>query len=297
MESLIQQLLSKLNQGQLPDTPATDVIGIAEAQVLPEMQLPKLHPYNTDSVDGMCTITFADEYFPGYFGPSSSSAFFSSIIEATRKIHFGAGPTVRRAQDISKPPSPPTEGLPEGHSSESTTNGFLDPFYLPSSQDVMSLVETFFANTGRLFPYLHLATIVDFNAISRPVDPTRVNRAHLCVLNMIMAFASIHSPSNSSSIVDKLSHGKVFFDRALHLLVQMRPRDPTLESVQAALLVAQYVQGTQRSAQTWSIANSAIQGAFQIGLWRQPTVDDLDMGPLEAEVRKRTWWMCYMIDK
>jgi hypothetical protein len=68
MESLIQHLLSKLNQGQLPDTPATDVIGIAEAQVLPEMQLPKLHPYNTDSVDGMCTITFAGEYFPGYFG-------------------------------------------------------------------------------------------------------------------------------------------------------------------------------------------------------------------------------------
>jgi hypothetical protein len=37
-----------------------------------------------------------------------------------------------------------------------------------------------------------------------------------------------------------------------------------IASVQAALLVAQYVQGTQRSAQTWSIANSAIQGALQI---------------------------------
>ncbi|OGM39341.1 hypothetical protein ABOM_012043 [Aspergillus bombycis] len=297
MESLIRQLLSKLNQGQLPDTPATDVVGTTEAQVLLDMQLPKLRFYNTDSVDGMCAITFAGEKFAGYFGPTSSSAFFSSIIEATRKIQFGAGQTVRRAQDISKPSSPPAEGLQEGDNKESTTHGSVDPFYLPPSPDVMSLVDTFFANTGRLFPYLPLATIIDFNSISRPVDPSRANRAHLCVLNMVMAFASIHSPSNSSSTVDKLSQGNLFFHRALYLLVEMRPRDPTLESVQAALLVAQYVQGTQRSALTWSIANFAIQDALQIGLWRQPTVDSLEMGSLEAEVRKRTWWMCYMMDK
>ncbi|KAI2994126.1 transcriptional regulator family: Fungal Specific TF [Aspergillus niger] len=105
---------------------------------------------------------------------------------------------------------------------------------------------------------------------------------------MIMAFASIHSPSKSSSIVDKLSRGNVFFYRALYILRSMQPTDVTLESVQATLLVAQYVQGTQRSAQTWSIASSAIYGALQIGLWRQPTVEGLGMSPLEAEVRKRT---------
>lgn len=197
-------------------------------------------------------------------------------------------------------------------------NGLRNPFFLPPSQDVMRLVETFFAHTGRLFPYLHLGAIIELNNVPRPADPNRVNRARLCILNMIMAFASIHSPSKSSSIVDKLSRGNVFFYRALYILRSMQPTDVTLESgthmpgctlsilpqytnkhssVQATLLVAQYVQGTQRSAQTWSIASSAIYGALQIGLWRQPTVEGLGMSPLEAEVRKRTWWMCYMIDK
>ncbi|KAE8141839.1 fungal-specific transcription factor domain-containing protein [Aspergillus pseudotamarii] len=296
MEDLIQQLLSKSNQGQLPDTPWTASAGIAETQ-MPEAPRMEKRRYNTDSVDGMCAITFAGEYVPGYFGPTSSSAFFSKIINATREIHSGAEPTARPAPGISRPPSPPAESTPEGQTEESTANGLANPFYLPPGQEVMRLVEIFFANTGRLFPYIHTATIVGFNTISRPVDPSRVNRAHLCVLNMIMAFAFIHSPSTSSSIVDKLSQGNVFFARALYMLGTMRSMDATLESVQATLLVAQYVQGTQRSAQTWSLASSAIQGAFQIGLWRQPTVDGLEMGQLEAEVRKRTWWMCYMIDK
>lgn len=118
--------------------------------------------------------------------------------------------------------------------------------------------------------------------------------------------------------MDKLSQGNLFFHRALDILGSMRSLNATLESgmhfcskglsntvrclkhmrlVQATLLVTQYVQGTQRSAQTWSIASSAIQGAVQIGLWRLPTAENLDIGPLEAEVRKRTWWMCYMVDK
>jgi hypothetical protein len=215
---------------------------------------------------------------------------------------------------MSKPPSPPTEESPEAQRNETLANGFVNPFYLPPARDVNCLLETFFANTGRLFPYLYSTTILDLNnTTSRPVDPIHANRVHLCLLNMVMAFASIHSPSSSSSILEKLTQGDVYFQRGLYMLSGMRPMDATLESgiylvhkpniainillVQAMLLASQYVQGTQRSAQTWSIASSAIQGALQLGLWRQITVDGLGMGPLVAEVRRRTWWMCYMMDK
>jgi hypothetical protein len=67
MESLIQHLLNKSDQGQMPDTPWTDSVGLADTQ-MPETQLPGMLPYHTDSVDGMCAITFAGEYVPGYFG-------------------------------------------------------------------------------------------------------------------------------------------------------------------------------------------------------------------------------------
>lgn len=116
------------------------------------------------------------------------------------------------------------------HGTECLANGFVNPFHLPPGKEVICLLETFFAHTGRLFPYLDSSKIFDLNAISRPVGPATADRVHLCILNIIMAFASIHTPSTSSTIVDKLSQGNVYFHRALYMLAGMRPTDATLES-------------------------------------------------------------------
>lgn len=67
MEAAIQHLLSRSNEPQLPDTPWTDPAGAADMRTS-EVPLPGLQPYNSDSVDGMCAITFAGEHVPGYFG-------------------------------------------------------------------------------------------------------------------------------------------------------------------------------------------------------------------------------------
>lgn len=67
MEALIQQLLRKSDQAQSPDTPWGDSIAVSETQ-MPEALMMEVRPFNTDSVDGMCSITFAGEYVTGYFG-------------------------------------------------------------------------------------------------------------------------------------------------------------------------------------------------------------------------------------
>lgn len=240
MEAVIQHLLSRSNEPQLPDTPWTDSASAAATA--------EVHPFTSDSVDGMCAITFAGEYVPGYFGllpllcwlgiryaecspsgPTSSSSFFKNIIDATREIHSGADARARRPP-ISKPPSPPPEASPDGQSTRSLAAGVVNPFYLPQHQEVVTLLEVFFTNTGRLFPYLYSSAIFDLNAVSRPIDPAKANRAYLCILNMVMAFASIHTPSRSTSIVNKLSQGNAYFRRALYMLGGMRPTDATLES-------------------------------------------------------------------
>lgn len=66
METLVRELLSKSNQRQVPETPWTDSVSIAEMQML-EAPTSEMRLY-TDSVDGMCAITFAGESVSGYFG-------------------------------------------------------------------------------------------------------------------------------------------------------------------------------------------------------------------------------------
>lgn len=65
--------------------------------------------------------------------------------------------------------------------------------------------------------------------------------------------------------------------------------------VQALLLMTQCVQGTRRSSQTWYLQRLAVQAAFQIGI-HAPTQPD-QYSPLVGELRKRAWYMCFILDK
>lgn len=81
----------------------------------------------------------------------------------------------------------------------------------------MHLVNHFFANTGKLFPYLYKPLVMD--ALSKmAVDGFQnVERAQLCILNLIMAFASTHGPSEEP-IRARMARGDVFLQRALALI-------------------------------------------------------------------------------
>ena len=65
--------------------------------------------------------------------------------------------------------------------------------------------------------------------------------------------------------------------------------------VQALLLMTQAVQGTRRSSQTWYLQRLTVQAAFQIGI-HAPTQPG-EFTPLVWELRKRAWFMCFLLDK
>jgi hypothetical protein len=56
-----------------------------------------------------------------------------------------------------------------------------------------------------------------------------VERSHLCVLNLMFAFASTHCTSSLPATV-KLQQGDVFLQRALALIDHIRPAAENLES-------------------------------------------------------------------
>jgi hypothetical protein len=59
--------------------------------------------------------------------------------------------------------------------------------------------------------------------------------------------------------------------------------------------MTQYRQGTQHSEQAWNLHGLAVRAAFQIGLFSRSSLQD--MPPLEAEIRRRTFWGCVILDR
>ncbi|RSL48290.1 hypothetical protein CEP51_015651 [Fusarium floridanum] len=249
-----------------------------------------------DSVDGMASITFQGETCSGVFGPTSNPAFLQKIIIAQRII-FGQGhvrtPSLNTFQatatlDISRPASPPPTST--GVQSPPAVN----PHVLPSHHEVLQMVDTFFDNTGKFFPYLYKPHILRSFANMRRTSFQNVERSQLCILNLLMAFATTHCPSDLPASA-RAERGDVFLQRALLLIPDIKPAAGNLEPIQALLMATQYIQGTQRSSQTWDILGRLIHAAFQVGLY-QPA-SQAHYTALEAELRKRAWWMCFIMDR
>ena len=64
--------------------------------------------------------------------------------------------------------------------------------------------------------------------------------------------------------------------------------------MQAQLLMVQYCQGTQEFERTWRLNSSAVRTAMQLSL--HSDMAGARLSPLQREVRKRTWFACFMID-
>jgi hypothetical protein len=71
--------------------------------------------------------------------------------------------------------------------------------------------------------------------------------------------------------------------------------DGFITIVQYLLLMGQYLQGTQKSIQTWTIHGLAVKAAFQLGLHSSEVSKRLS--PLEREIRKRVWFGCIVLDR
>lgn len=59
--------------------------------------------------------------------------------------------------------------------------------------------------------------------------------------------------------------------------------------------MGQYLQGTQKSIQTWNMHGMAVRAAFQIGLHSSDLARMFS--PVDQEIRKRTWYGCIMLDR
>lgn len=110
-----------------------------------------------------------------------------------------------------------------------------DMFTLPSSEETLTLIHRYFADTGLLFPYIHPPTFFD-TYYQLKNNSKRVRRTWLGLLNIILAMAKLTSASGRSPAETCISESAVYYRRALDLCKGEILRGTTLEVGKISLL-------------------------------------------------------------
>ncbi|KAL4896204.1 fungal-specific transcription factor domain-containing protein [Aspergillus ambiguus] len=253
-----------------------------------------------DSVDGMGTVRLAEEEDSGFFGPSSNVAFLRHLTRGiinSGKVHGTLSASVSDTGaceggfvNASRPPSPPAR-----HENRQFKRNRESIFTLPPHKEMLDLINTFFSDTGLLFPYIHPSTFLEnYHQMVRE-NFKRVRRTWLGLLNMILAMSTITRAPGRTDAGTRISESDVFYQRGLGLCGSEILRGTTLEVVQYLLLMGQYLQGTQKSVQAWTVHGLAVKAALQLGLHSRAA--SKAFSSLEQEIRKRTWYGCVVLDR
>ena len=124
---------------------------------------------------------------------------------------------------------------------------------------------------------------------------TSVRRTWAGLLNIVLAMGSSMDPGTTKNAVSRAQKSSVFYQRAVKLCSKSSIKGASLEVVQYLLLASQYLQGTQKSSQTWTLHGLAVKGAFALGLHSNQSSQRFSA--LENEIRKRTWFGCVLLDR
>ncbi|CAH0021927.1 unnamed protein product [Clonostachys rhizophaga] len=258
-------------------------------------------PTEQSMTDGMA-LSFVNEEDCGFFGPSSNIAFMRHIFRAMSKkgitsqgrspdspLNIGA----YQASMISVP-------QPVSSLSVQEQNGELENAVqaniLPPEEETEKLIRSYFSNTGLLFPFIHEDTfLATYNRMRDQHYRANIRRTWLGLLNMIVAMAICTSQWAEDGTEYRTDQSDVYYRRARELCKTQMMRGTTLETVQYLLLTSQYLQGTQRSVQTWTTHGLAVKAALSIGLHSRDVMARFT--PIEQEMRKRTWFGCVLLDR
>uniref|UniRef100_A0A0B7KLQ8 Zn(2)-C6 fungal-type domain-containing protein n=1 Tax=Bionectria ochroleuca TaxID=29856 RepID=A0A0B7KLQ8_BIOOC len=255
-----------------------------------------------DSIDGMGAIKFTDEEDWGYFGPSSNIAFLRHISLGMARIgnwreafHSPSNQAreVSGGMSVSRPHQAADDEAAERRQYRARAG--VNIYALPSEARTWSLIREYFQKTGQLLPFIHEEWFCATYFEMKRNHFTMARRTWLGLLNIIMAMAATLFVESNVSAEERIEESDVYYQRANGLCDKESRRNISVELVQYLLILGQYLQGTQKSVQAWTVHGLAITTAFQLGLHSPKTNNRFP--PLESEIRKRVWFGCILLDR
>lgn len=149
-------------------------------------------------------------------GPSSNIAFTRHLTRAVARLsHSGSSPGIHHLDGglmrVSRPPSPQF-----GRRDQSRAQT-VNLFALPPEDEKIRLIQSYFSNTGLLFPYVHEETFLETYEAMKRTNFTKVRKTWLGLLNMVLAFATSTTVCDTLSSEQRAELSDVYYQRALGL--------------------------------------------------------------------------------
>jgi hypothetical protein len=113
----------------------------------------------------------------------------------------------------------------------------VDIYTLPPEAEMLHLIRLFFSDTGTLFPYISEQALLETFSLAKRNNFTSVRRSWLCLLNMILAFATCVSARPNLPVEMSAAESDVFFQRAQTLSGKMAFKSANLEIGQHFVMI------------------------------------------------------------
>ncbi|KAL4944783.1 hypothetical protein BDV06DRAFT_186464 [Aspergillus oleicola] len=165
---------------------------------------------------------------------------------------------------------------------------------LPSKEEAMSLFRDFFDNFNCMFPLFHEPTFMHLVEKQYSRDPYE-GSGWWASINVVLAIS--HRLRVMSNLVPHEEDKKawLYLKNAMGVLTELTMRNTDLLSVQALLGMSLFLQGTPNPQPSFFLVAAAIRLSHSIGLHKRGS--GFGLNPVEAEQRKRVFWIAYMLDK
>ncbi|KAF3921039.1 hypothetical protein AA313_de0202068 [Arthrobotrys entomopaga] len=166
---------------------------------------------------------------------------------------------------------------------------------LPSKEEAQAYAREYFDTINVLFPLYHQQTFETMLEEQYSDNPPK-GTGWFASLNVVLAMGSrIRGSNMKHPSEDEDSRGWKLFQNAMCLYPVLTLQNTDINSIQALLAMALFLQGTANPQPLYNIVAAAVRVAFSIGLHRR--ADAFGFGREEAEHRNRVFWIAYLIDK
>ncbi|KAL1836698.1 hypothetical protein VTJ49DRAFT_4757 [Mycothermus thermophilus] len=191
------------------------------------------------------------------------------------------------ARGIWKPPAPHRQFAPAPER--------LRDFHhmLPPRPTVEELLRAYYMSVHSMTPLLHWNSFTQtIDAMYRPISPARVPPSFAALFFAVLTMGRLFSPDSE--------HLRAY--PAMELLERARSvMDPwadeyELDDARALALITMALNEMNLKSAAWTWLGKAVRIAQELGLYTEPrpaTCPSL----IEAEMRRRTWWTLYILDR
>lgn len=168
-------------------------------------------------------------------------------------------------------------------------------YVVPSRSIADTLLETYWSEVHPLLPLIHRPSFQAQYDVIWEKGARLGTQMFQCILNAIFALSSPLVSPLTSSQEERESTSSTYFERSKQLLQFDIMDRGTFETVQALLLLGQYLQSVNKPSQGWGVLGLAVRIAQRLQIDHNGA-NSTSSSQYEREMFRRVWHACALMD-